>query len=60
MTKTNRQFGSRIEFQLFFAGGEGSGHGKLAKPAHQKALKKSLGIKDQSCPMLQLSHKAMW
>ena len=29
---------------------------KLAKPAHQKALKKSLGIKAQSCPMLRLSH----
>ena len=33
----------------------GSGHGKLAKPAPQKALQKSLGIKDQSCPMLRLS-----
>jgi hypothetical protein len=37
-----------------------SGHGKLAKPAHQKALEKSPRIKDQSCPMLQLPHKAMW
>ena len=38
----------------------GSGHGNLAKPAHHKALEKSLGIKDQSCPMLRLPHKAMW
>ena len=38
----------------------GSGHGELAKPARQRALRKSPGIKDQSCPMLQLSHKAMW
>ena len=37
-----------------------SGHGKLAKPSHQMALKKTLGIKDQSCPLLQLSHKVMW
>ena len=26
----------------------GSSHGELAKPARRKALKKSLGIKDQS------------
>ena len=26
----------------------------LAKPAHQKALEKSLRIKGQSCPMLRL------
>ena len=38
----------------------GLGHGKLEKAAHQKALEKSLGIKDQSCQMLRLSHKAMW
>ena len=44
----------------FFLGGGVSDHGKLAKAAHQKALEKTLGIKDQSCPMLQLSHKAMW
>ena len=42
----------------FFFGGWGPGHGKLEKPPHQKALEKSLGIKDQSCPMLRLSHKA--
>ena len=46
---------------LFGAGGGGgSGHGKLAKPVHQNALKKPLRIKDQSCPMLPLSHNAMW
>ena len=38
-------------FLLFFGGGPG--HGKLA-------LKRTLGIKDQSCPMLRLSHRAMW
>ena len=40
--------------------GGGPCHGKLAEPAHQKALEKSLGIKEQSCPMLQLSHQAVW
>ena len=44
----------------FLGGGGGSGHDKLPKLAHQKALEKSLGIKDQSCPVLPLSHKAMW
>ena len=34
----------------------GSGHGKLANPAHQKAPEKSLGINDQSCPLLRLSY----
>ena len=38
----------------------GPGHGKLAKSALQKARQKSLRIKDQSCPMLRLPHKAMW
>ena len=61
------------ELILFFWGGGFPGYGKLAKPAHQKALEKSLGmalekslgmaiekslgITDQSCPMLRLSHK---
>ena len=31
-----------------------------AGEARQKALEKSLGIKDQSCPMLQLSCKVTW
>ena len=39
----------------FFLGGGWSSHVKLPELAHQKALKKSLGIKDQSCPVLQLS-----
>ena len=46
----------------------GSGLGKLAKPAHQKALERSLaialerslGIKELSCPMLRVSHKSLW
>ena len=50
---------SIVPYQTVFVFG-GPGHGKLAKPGHQKLLEKSLGIKDQSCPMLQLSHKAMW
>jgi hypothetical protein len=46
---------------ILFVGVRGpSGHGKLAKPPHHRALEKSLGVKDQSCPMLRLSHKAMW
>ena len=43
-----------------FGGGGVPGHGKLVKPFHQMALEKILGIKDQSCPMLRLFHKAMW
>ena len=33
---------------FFILGGGGSGHGKLAKPAHQKALEKSLGTREIS------------
>ena len=40
--------------QIFFGG---SRHDKLPELPHQKALAKSLGIKDQSCPVLRLSHK---
>ena len=47
-------------FWFVFFWGVGSGHGKLPKPAHQRALEKPLGIKDQSCRVLRLSHKAMW
>ena len=46
------------DVKTFFWGG-GSSHGKLAKAALQKALGKSLGIRDQSCPMPRLSRKAM-
>ena len=46
------------EAYLFFGGG--SSHDKLPELAHQKALEKSLGIKDQGCPVLRLSHEAMW
>ena len=37
--------GTTVPFPVNFLG---SKHGKLAKPAHQKALGKSLGIKGQS------------
>ena len=57
---TKHQATPQCVFVFFLGGGGASGHGKLAKPAHQKALEKSLRIKDQSCPMLRLSHKAMW
>ena len=33
---------------MYFFGGGGSGHGKLAKPAPQKALEQNPVIKDQS------------
>ena len=33
---------------------------KPAEPSHQMSVEKILGIKDQSCPVLRLSHKAMW
>ena len=48
-----------VSFSFYFLG---SGHdklAKLAKPAHQKAPEKSLGIKGQSCLMLRWSHKGM-
>ena len=45
---------------VLLGGGGGSGDGKLVKPAHQKALEKSLGIRDHSCLILRLSHTAMW
>ena len=38
----------------------GSSHDELLELAHYKALDKSLGIKDQSCPVLRLSHKTVW
>ena len=44
--------------ELFFLWG--SSHDKLPELAHQNALEKSLGIKDQSCPVLQLSHNTVW
>ena len=37
----------------------GSSDNKLPELAHQKALEKALGIKDQSCPVLRLSHKTV-
>ena len=46
--------------QFFEGGGGAPAMAKVAKPAYQRALEKSLGIEDQSCPMLPLSHKAMW
>ena len=48
------------ELCFFWGGGGVPGLGKLVRPDHQKALKKALGVKDQSCPMLRLSHKAVW
>ena len=43
-----------------FGGWGGSSHDKLPELAHQKVPKKSLRIKDQSCPGLRLSHKTGW
>ena len=34
--------------------------GKLAKPSHQMVLERALGIRNQSSPMLQLSHSSVW
>jgi hypothetical protein len=42
--------------QHFFGG---SSHDKLPELAHQKALEKSLGVKDQSCPVRRLSQKTV-
>ena len=41
-----------LPFAFFGGGGGCSGHGKLPKAGHQRALENSLGIKGQSCPML--------
>ena len=45
----------QVNQQFFFV--VGSGHGKLPKPAHHEALEKSLGIKDQSRPVLRFVPK---
>ena len=55
-----KNFSACMERHRPLGGGGGSGHDKLPKLARQKALKKSLRIKDQSCPVLCLSHNAMW
>ena len=34
--------------------------GKLAKPSYQMVLEKALGIRNQSSPMLRLSHISVW
>jgi hypothetical protein len=34
--------------------------GKLAKPSYQMVLERALGIRNQSSPMLQLSHSSVW
>ena len=47
-----------VNSPMVFLGG--SSDDKLPELAHQKALEKSLGIKDQSCPVLRLSHKTVW
>ena len=45
---------------IFWGGGGGEAMISRQSFAHQKALEKSLGIKDRSCPVLQLSHKTVW
>ena len=44
----------------FCLGGVQAVAGHLAKPSRQMALKKSLSVKDQSCPTPRWSHKATW
>ena len=34
----------------FYWGGGGSGHGKLAKPSHQMALRKLRAVRCEDCP----------
>ena len=46
------------KISIFFGGG--SSHDELPELAHWKAPEKSLGIKDQSCTVLRLSHKTVW
>ena len=41
---------------LFF----GSDLGKLAEPSYEMVLKRILGIRNQSSPVLRLSHSAVW
>ena len=48
-----------LEKPCLFFWGAASAMASWRSPAHQKVLEKSLGIKDQSCPMLRLGHKAM-
>ena len=44
------------EWRVRLRGGGGVQAMKLATPAHQKALEKSLGIKAQGCPVRRSSH----
>ena len=45
--------------RCLFLGGGGSSHDELRELAHEKALEKSVGINNQSCPVLRLSHKRL-
>ena len=54
--EANLTIRERVKVNLIFWGGGGSSHDKPPELAHQKALEKSLGIKHQSYPVLQLSH----
>ena len=54
------QYEAWARSHVAFGGGGGSSHDELPELAHLKALEKSLGIKDQSCPVLRLSHKTVW
>ena len=36
------------------------GQAKLPELSHQKEPEETLGIKDQGCPVLRLSHKMVW
>ena len=44
---------------FFRGGGGGSDLGKLAKPSYQMVLERALGIKNQSSPVLRLSHSSV-
>ena len=38
----------------------GPDFGKLAEPSHQTVLERILGIRNQSSPVLRLSHSSVW
>ena len=53
--KKRKRTGSLLGGFLF-----GSDLGTLARPSHQTVLERALGIRNQSSPVLRLSHSSVW
>ena len=53
---TKKKYRPSVQLLFFF----GSDLGKLAKPSYQTVLARVLGIRNQSSPVLRLSHSSVW